>query len=146
MPVPTTLLKGAWEPLRDPIRAVIDWAEQFGLKVTVTSVQRDRAKQQALRTNFERCVAAGKFPSSASLSPGMTCRFPANRVDDSSHTTPQALAWDSQVTDPLGRWTNAQLVPWWVAVRRAFGWEVPDNDVIHAQLPNWRAAVPQIFG
>lgn len=136
---------GLWEPLRGPMEAVIAWAEGFGLKVTVTSVQRDAMKQQALRTNFERCVAAGKFPSSASLSPGMTCRFPANRVGDSAHSTRQALAWDSQVTDPMGRWTNAQLVPWWAAVRRAWGWEVPEGDLIHAELPNWRAAVPRIF-
>lgn len=138
-------LRGLWEPLRDPARAVIEWAEGFGLRVTVTSVHRDRQKQQALRDNFERCVARGVFPSAVSLSPGMSCKFPANRPDDSSHTTPAALAWDSVITDPKGRWTDEQLRPWWVAVRRAFGWEVPDNDTVHAQLPNWRAAVPEIF-
>lgn len=80
--------------------------------------------QQELRDKWEACVARGQ--------PGPPCAYPANRPGDSAHNW--GLAWDS-VIEP------DDLMDWWVAVRRDFGWEVLENDKIHAQYPNWRALV-----
>lgn len=91
------------------------WADYYGVPVTVTSGFRSWEEQAALRRRFE----AGQS------------QFPANRPGDSSHNF--GLAWDS-VTEP---WAQE----WWNAVRRAAGFEVLGNDIVHAQVPNWRAYV-----
>jgi hypothetical protein len=64
----------------------------------------------------------------------MSCAWPANRAGDSGHN--YGLAWDSWVPD--------ELMPDWIAWRRWQGWTVPPNDVIHAELPNWRAYVAPV--
>lgn len=104
-------------------------AQQEGLKEPiVTSVFRSLDFQRKLRENWERCVAEGAFPSDRSFAPGMSCRWPANKPGDSAHNF--GVAWDS--------WVPPEHMPLWVAIRRYVGWHVPDNDVIHAELPNWR--------
>ena len=95
-----------------------------GINPTVTSALRTFTEQSKLRRKFERCVAEERFP-------GPGCRFPANRPGDSAHN--YGLAFDSVVP-------REQLAVW-TAIRRYVGFEVPDNDVIHGQVPGWRRFV-----
>jgi hypothetical protein len=90
-------------------------AEQYGISPVVTSVFRTWEDQTRLRARYE----AGKS------------KYPANRPGDSSHN--YGFSWDS--------WVRDSDMPLWVAIRRHVGWQVPENDLIHAQLPNWRAYV-----
>lgn len=98
------------------IRANAEWlvsyAKRHGVKVTVTSVRRSRAKQQQLYENWK-----------AGLS-----KWPANPPGQSAHE--YGLAWDSVVA-PEYQW-------WWNLLREWAGWQVPKNDEIHAQVPDWR--------
>lgn len=55
--------------------------------------------------------------------------YPVNRPGDSAHQF--GLAIDSDVPDAY--------MPLWTLVRRYVGFRVPDNDVVHAEVPNWRA-------
>lgn len=114
------------------VRRRAEWcvraAEYFGIPVTVTSVKRDWAKQQSLYDNFLRCKARGLYPSSASISPGMTCKYPANPPGQSAHE--YGLAWDS--------WVEPQYQGVWRQIREYAGFRVPSHDLIHAELPQWR--------
>jgi hypothetical protein len=83
------------------------------------------SEQRLLRDNYEACIRSGNFGKTRE------CRYPANRPGDSAHNF--GLAWDSTV-DP-------RYQGWWDYVRRALGFEVLENDRIHAQLPNWRRYV-----
>ena len=125
--------------LHPALRPYAEWAlsiaEDAGIPVTVTSVKRDWAKQTALRANYEACVARGVFPSSLSLSPGMTCKYPANRPGDSAHNF--GLAWDS--------WVPPEYQADWNAIRRWIGWRVPENDLIHAEFSGWRDLPPELL-
>lgn len=104
-----------------------EWQRQGGT-IEITSVKRTLEKQEQLRRNFDLCVAKGLQGQAVSLSPGMSCKWPANKPGDSAHNF--GLAWDSWVPD--------DQMPTWVQWRKWQGWHVPDNDVIHAELPNWR--------
>lgn len=108
-------LRGLAAPLRPAAAAALKWAERNGVQVTVTSVQRTRAKQQKLYRDY----IEGRS------------RFPAAPPGQSAHE--YGLAWDSFVEE--------RFVDWWKAVRRAYGWQVPDSDWVHAQLPNWEQYV-----
>ncbi len=102
-------------------RANAEWlvhtVRELGVDVRVTSVLRSRAKQEYL-WNLRQ---AGKWP------------YPVAAPGTSAHE--YGLAWDSWVPEPY--------MPWWVAVRRWAGWDVPlpDTDPVHAQIPNWREYV-----
>jgi len=98
--------------VRDAARWAISWADYYRVPVTVTSGYRSFAKQARLRQDWEE----GRS------------RFPANRPGDSSHNF--GLAWDSTVPS----WAQS----WWNEVRSLAGFEVLPNDLIHAQVPNWR--------
>ncbi len=104
----------------------LQWASYSGIPVTVTSVLRESTRQAQLRRQFEECLERGEriWPGN----PDPRCRYPANRPGDSAHE--YGLAWDSACA--LAR------LPEWMAIRRAVGWTVPDNDPIHAELPLWR--------
>jgi len=115
-------LRGLHPEVRDAAEWALGWANHYNVPVTVTSTLRPWAEQAALRKCFEECVAQGRFPS-----PG-PCAFPANEPGDSAHNF--GLAWDSVVP--------AQFQQWWNHVRELAGFEVLPNDVIHAQVPNWR--------
>ncbi len=95
----------------------VAWA--YGLKPQVTSVFRGWAEQQRLRDRY----LAGKS------------KWPANRPGDSAHNF--GYAFDSWVPD-------AQM-PTWRAIREYVGWRVPQNDVIHAGLPEWRKYRPSSY-
>lgn len=107
----------------------------MGIPVTVTSVKRDWAKQTALYQNFLLCKARGLYPSGASVTPGMTCKYPANPPGQSSHE--YGLAFDS--------WVPAEHQANWNLIRRYAGFRVPENDLIHAEFPNWRAIPPDLL-
>lgn len=131
-------LRGLHDDLRPHAEAPIRFAESLGFRVTVTSVYRSERKQRALFENFQACQARGVYPSSTSLRPGYSCRWPAAKPGFSAHN--YGLAWDSTIEDPQRRYDQGTLDGWWVAVRRWWGWEVdPESDRIHAQPPGWAA-------
>ena len=105
-------LRGIDRRLRPYAEYAFQIAHHNGLKPVVTSVYRGWAEQQRLRTRWE-----------AGLS-----RWPANQPGDSAHNF--GWAFDSWVPD--------EQFPIWDAIRRYVGWRVPDNDYIHAELPDWR--------
>jgi len=119
-------LRGLDPVVRERAELVLAWARHFGIPVSVNSGYRSFAEQTRLRRTFEGCVAAKKFP-------GPGCRFPANRPGDSAHNF--GLAFDSNV--------SPALMPWWVSIRKWAGFNVPSNDIIHAEVPNWRSFVDQ---
>lgn len=100
-------------------------AEYYGVPVTVTSAYRTWEDQNRLYRNYRQCLATGNFKKTED------CKYPANKPGDSSHN--YGLAWDSVVPDHY--W------PWWTALRRYLGFHVPDNDRVHAAVPNWRRYV-----
>jgi hypothetical protein len=118
-------LRGLSREVRDRAELALEWANYYRIPVTVTSAFRSLEHQRKLRGRFEVCVAEGRFPSS----PG--CEFPANRPGDSAHNF--GLAWDS-VTPPQYQWA-------WNYLREYAGFRVPENDEIHAEVPNWRGFV-----
>jgi hypothetical protein len=108
-------LAGLHPQLRPAAEAAVAWAARYGVQPTITSVWRSWEEQAKLYAEFQR---GGR-------------KYPANAPGDSAHQF--GLAWDSWVPDAY--------MPWWVAVRRAYGWQVPNNDVVHAELANWRRYV-----
>ncbi len=108
-------LAGMHTELRPYAEYAHELAEHFGLSPYVTSVKRSWEEQRRLRDRYERGDS----------------RFPANMPGDSSHQ--YGLSWDSWVPDAD--------MPLWIAVRRYVGWRVPENDNIHAELPEWRRYV-----
>lgn len=94
-----------------------------GITPQVTSVARSWADQSRLYANW----IAGKS------------KYPANVPGDSAHQPHKlngvegALAFDSVVPD--------EQLATWIAIRRYVGFRVPENDLIHAELPSWRSYV-----
>lgn len=116
-------LSGLHPQVREAAQWTLDVADYYGVPVTVTSGFRSWQDQAVLRRNYEQCLATG--------SNAADCRFPANRPGDSAHNF--GLAFDSSVP--------AEYQEWWTYVRELAGFEVLPNDVIHAQVPNWRQYV-----
>ena len=114
-------LRGLDSQLRPYAEYTFELAHYYGLTPTVTSVFRGWAQQQALRTRWEQ----GRS------------RWPANRPGDSAHNF--GWAFDS--------WVPEAQQAGWDQIRRYVGWRVPENDYIHAELPDWRqyrrSAFPQ---
>jgi len=98
------------------VRPYAEWAMQiashYGIVPTVTSTFRSWENQQQLRARWERGESA----------------FPANQPGDSAHN--YGWAFDSVVPD------SQQAM--WDEIRAHVGFEVLSNDIIHAQVPNWR--------
>jgi len=90
----------------------MDIAHYYGISPTVTSVFRSWAEQTRLRERYERGES----------------RWPANRPGDSAHNF--GWAFDSVVP--------AADLDFWTEIRRYVGFEVLPNDIIHAQVPDWR--------
>lgn len=108
-------LTGLHPQVRQRAQLALDWANKAGVSVTVTSTRRSAREQGQLYTNYLNG----------------TSRFPANPPGYSAHQ--YGLAWDSVVAEPY--------VAWWGTVREAFGFRVPPNDWIHAEVPNWQELV-----
>ena len=98
------------------IRPYAEYAHQianyYGITPTITSTFRSWEEQVRLRSAWERGQS----------------KWPANRPGDSAHN--YGWAWDSVVP--------AEDQPLWDAIRRFVGFEVLPNDIIHAQVPEWR--------
>jgi len=123
-------LAGLHPVVREAADYALALADYYGVPVTVTSGYRSWEDQQKLRTNYEQCVAEGRYPS------GPDCKYPANRPGDSAHNW--GLGWDSWVPD--------QYRPAWTYIRQVIGFRVPENDWIHAEYPGWRDYVPRSPG
>lgn len=106
-------LRGLDPRVRERAELALSWAKYYGLTVTITSGYRSWAEQERLYKAF----LAG------------SSKWPANRPGDSAHQF--GFAWDSHVPDSQ-QWT-------WDYLRRHAGFEVLAHDIIHAQVPNWRA-------
>lgn len=105
-------LRGLDSRLRPAAEYTFELAAYYGVTPTITSVYRSWADQTRLRARWE-----------AGLS-----RWPANQPGDSAHG--YGWAFDS--------WVPEEQQAWWDAIRRYVGWRVPENDYIHAELPDWR--------
>jgi hypothetical protein len=122
-------LAGLHPEVKERAELCLSWAKYYGLTVTVTSGHRDLAKQTELRRQYEACLARGEtvYPGN----PDARCRYPANKPGDSAHN--YGMAWDSTVPADQ-QWS-------WDYLRRYAGFRVPENDLIHAEVPDWRAYV-----
>lgn len=105
-------LRGLDPVVREAAELALAVARHFHIPVTVTSSFRSLEEQARLRRQW----LAGGSP------------FPANRPGDSAHNF--GWAFDS-VTEP-------SLQADWNLIRRWVGFHVPENDQIHAEVPNWR--------
>lgn len=119
-------LAGLHPVVRARAEEAMKWARLNGFTPTITSTKRDWATQERLYATYQRCLANGTFGQ-----PG-ECRWPANRPGDSAHQF--GLAFDSWVPD--------QFVPVWKEIRQRLGFRVPDHDVIHGEVPDWRTLRP----
>jgi len=105
-------LRGLDSRVRPYAEYAMQIANYYGVVPTVTSVYRSWSEQQTLRSRWERGESA----------------FPANRPGDSAHN--YGWAFDAVVPD------HQQSL--WDQIRAYVGFEVLPNDIIHAQVPNWR--------
>jgi len=105
-------LRGLDSRVRPYAEYAFEIARAYGITPTITSTYRSWAEQQKLRSRWERGES----------------RFPANRPGDSAHN--YGWAWDAVVP--------ASQQSLWNQIRAYVGWEVLPNDIIHAQVPNWR--------
>jgi len=121
-------LRGLHPAVRGRAEIALSWAHFFRIPVQVTSGFRSWEDQAKLRARFEGCVVAGRFPS-----PG-ECQFPANRPGDSAHNF--GFAWDSTVP--------RIYQPAWNFIREIVGFNVPSNDLIHAEVHDWRRFVTRV--
>lgn len=134
----TLALTGLEPQVRERAELALDWAAYFKIPVTITSVTRTWSEQTKLRQRYESCLAAGETVSKSN--PNAACRYPANEPGDSAHNF--GLAWDSWVPD--GEWQPG-VSYWeaWIYLRRWAGFTVPDNDRVHAEVPQWRSFNPK---
>jgi peptidoglycan L-alanyl-D-glutamate endopeptidase CwlK len=108
-------LAGLHPVVRARAQLALDFARQQGVTVEVTSARRSISQQAKLYAEYK----AGRS------------QFPANPPGLSGHN--YGLAWDSVVDEPYRGW--------WTQVRQYFGFRVPPNDWIHAEVPNWQRYV-----
>lgn len=114
----STRLAGLHPQVRARAVEMLDWLGQFNFRPEVTSGFRSLSEQARLRRLWEQ----GKS------------RFPANRPGDSAHNF--GLAFDAVLpADVRGR---PEWEAWWKAYREWWGFDVPSNDSIHAEVPGWR--------
>ena len=119
-------LAGLHPVVRQQAELALEVARDFNIPVQITSGFRSWSEQKKLRRNFEECVAKGKFPWAEG------CKYPANRPGESSHNF--GLAFDSWA--PAGPEREA-----WIFIRQLAGFNVPANDHVHAEVPDWRPLV-----
>jgi len=105
-------LRGMDSRLRPYAEYALRIAHYYGITPTVTSVYRSWAEQTKLRARY----LAGQS------------KWPANKPGDSAHN--YGWAFDSVVP--------AKDQELWNGIREYVGWQILPNDIIHAQLPEWR--------
>jgi len=105
-------LRGLDSRIRPYAEYAFQIARQYGISPTVTSTYRSWAEQTKLRQRYERGES----------------RYPANRPGDSAHN----YGWAFDAVVPVSQQSL------WNEIRRYVGWEVLPNDIIHAQVPDWR--------
>lgn len=120
-------LRGLHSEVRRAAEMLLQDAEAMGLRVVITSGFRSLGEQEILRDRFEKCVAAGRFPSPPD------CKFPANRPGESAHNF--GLAFDSVLEAGDGAV--------WTRLRESYGFRVPPHDAIHSEVPGWRELDPR---
>jgi len=109
-------LRGLHPVVRDAAQVAINYAEYYGVPVTVTSGYRTWEDQEKLRRAWEEGRA----------------KYPANRPGDSAHNW--GLAFDSWVPEPYQAW--------WDQVKQAVGFRTYfETDPVHGEYPGWRAVV-----
>ena len=108
-------LNGLHPQVKDAASWCLDVADYYGIPVTVTSGFRSWQEQEELYRKYQQGQS----------------RFPANPPGESSHN--YGLSFDSWVPD---EWRAA-----WTWIREYIGFQVPANDWIHAQVPDWRKYV-----
>ena len=115
-------LRGLHPAVREHAELALTWGEALGLDPVVLSAFRSFENQARLRARWEA---------------GLTT-IPANRPGDSSHNF--GLGWDSKpqvkTVTLSGRRFDARAV--WKIVRELAGFRVPEKDVNHAEVPEWR--------
>lgn len=116
--------------LHPGLRPAAEWclkaADLNKIPVTLTSVVRGWAEQTRLRAQYEACLARGETISPDN--PDDRCHYPANQPGDSAHNF--GFAWDS--------WVPPEHRAAWKQIREMAGFRVPENDLVHAELPDWR--------
>jgi len=105
-------LRGLDSRIRPAAEEAFDIARGCGIEPTITSVYRSWEEQLKLYERFTRGEAT----------------FPANRPGDSAHN----YGWAFDTVVP------AEQQCLWTEIREYVGFEVLPNDIIHAQLPDWR--------
>lgn len=114
-------LRGLNPQVRERAELVLQWANRFGVRPVVTSGFRSWHEQAELRRKFVNGES----------------QFPANIPGDSAHNF--GLAFDSVLPDRYRG--NPLAEDWWQRVREFYGFGVPSNDTIHAEVPGWRRFV-----
>ena len=99
--------------LRAHAEATVLYAERLGIKPNIISVRRNYGEQAKLYANYKSGLS----------------RWPAEPPGQSAHQ--YGVAFDSTV--------KPEHQEAWNAIRRGFGWFVPEQDIPHAAFPNWRA-------
>lgn len=122
----TISLAGLVPEVRERAELALSWAKYYQLDVTVTSAYRSWAEQTKLYNQYRDCLARGQQISPNN--PDARCHFPANAPGDSAHN--YGLAWDSWVPEEQ-QWA-------WNYLREYAGFQLYPNDVVHAEVPNWR--------
>jgi len=105
-------LRGLDSRVRPYAEYAFEIARYYGIDPTVTSVYRSWEQQTKLRQRWEQGLSA----------------FPANLPGDSAHN----YGWAFDAVVP------AHQQSLWDQIRAYVGFEVLPNDIIHAQVPNWR--------
>ncbi len=100
----------------------LTWAQRWGINPIVTSAYRSWHSQNELYQRYLRGESS----------------FPANPPGDSAHQF--SFAWDSVLPAPYRGLPAFEA--WWIAVREFYGFRVPPNDTIHAEVPGWRRFKP----
>lgn len=115
-------LRGLNPLVRGRVEYAVKVFEHFtGVRPTITSTYRTIAEQTKLYNAYLNGQRTGN-----------PTPWPANPPGESAHNVRNgALAFDS--------WVPPEWMPLWRWLREQLGFRVPDNDVIHAEVPNWRA-------
>lgn len=118
-------LRGLRRDVRDAASFALAIAQELRIKPVITSGYRPRSQQASLYRKWLTWLSRNSWWSPGKALPAKV--FPANPPGLSGHE--YGLAWDSWVPD--------KDMPLWTAIREYVGFRVPENDLIHAEVPEW---------